>query len=396
VSIDAKVGHDWQDGSTSMQFAFLNQRLAALKFISHCLTDNAEAEAVRRLRTEIHAGCLSWESVVGIANEHLLTPALWVALNNKGLAEEIPEDLGNYLRELHHLSKERNQHLQTQLLEAVKQLNSIGIVPVLLKGALHLVADLYGDSGIRIMTDIDLLVPKDELEKSLDVLHQLGYRGEDSEGIFDQHHHHCAPLFRPGDYGAMELHHDLLMKGFRQILPVEVALAQSEPLEFNGASMKVLSPTHRILHNILHSQLIDRHYPEGVLPFRSLHEVVTESNASRNRLDWSYIRKVMESNKRGNVLDSYLYMAHRLFKLPLPGGGRRKMRSLLYYTRCQMQTGWPWLDVWGHRIGRLSADNICRAYGCRRGWLPVNRARLYHIKSRLAAYRHDSKIGAFD
>jgi hypothetical protein len=372
----------------------MNQRLAALKFISRCLTEDIGAEAIERLKLEIRSGRLSWGVVVGLANDHLLAPALWVALIKKGLAEEIPEDLSSYLRELHVLSKERNAHLQTQLLETVKQLNRINIVPVLLKGAAHLVRDIYGDSGVRIMTDIDLLVPRDELEKGLDALQQLGYRAEDGKVFYgDPHHHHCAPIFRPGDYGALELHRDVLDNRFRQILPVNVALAQTEPLELDGASMKVLSPTHRVLHNIVHSQLVDRNYAEGVLPLRSLHEVVTESRANRDRFDWSYVRTVMESHNRGDVLDTYLYLANRLFKLPRPGGTRRKAKSLLYFMRCQMQTGWPWLDVWGRRIGSLSAENMYRVYGCQRGWLPVNRARLLLLKDWLRTHWLATKNG---
>lgn len=371
----------------------MNQRLAALNFISHCLAVDPGTAIVGRLKSDIHSGRLPWESVIALANEHLLTPALWVALNDKGLAQALPDDVRNYLRDLHGLSRERNAHLRSQLLEAVGELNSVGIVPVLLKGAMHLVSDMYGDSGVRIMTDIDLLVPSGDLEKSQEILRQMGYRAEEGMKCYDESHHHCAPLFRPGDYGALELHRDLLMKGYRQFLPGETALAESEPLEYEGRAMKVLSPTHRVLHNILHSQIIDRHYPEGVLPLRSLHEMVTEVSAQRSRFEWSGIRAVMENGKRGDVLDTYLYLAHRLFGLSLPGGCRHRVRSLLYYQRCRLQAGWPWLDVWGHRIGRLSTDNIGRLYDCGPGWLSVNRARLRHVKNRVLARRPPSKHG---
>jgi len=113
-------------------------------------------------------------SAVSLANNHLLTPAMWVVLKKKNLTDELPDELRDYLRELHQLSKERNAQLRAQLLEAVRQLNRIDITPVLLKGAMHLVTDVYGDTGAQIMTDIDLLVPREKINECLPALHGLG------------------------------------------------------------------------------------------------------------------------------------------------------------------------------------------------------------------------------
>jgi len=160
---------------------------------------------------------------------------------------------------------------------------------VLLKGAMHLVSDIYADPAVRIMSDIDLLVAREEVETCLTALHELGYQSEQgSEHDYPEYHHHCAPLFRPGDYASVEIHREL-MEGAAEILPAQLALAQAEPLLFRGLSMKVLSPAHRALHNILHSQITDHNYSTGRIPLRSLHEVVIENNVYGDRLDWSML-----------------------------------------------------------------------------------------------------------
>ena len=94
-------------------------------------------------------------------------------MEKKGMTEELPEELHTYLDDLHQLNRERNAQLQAQLLEAVQQLNSIDITPVLLKGAMHLVTDMYGDSGARIMSDVDLLVPREDTERCMAALQEL-------------------------------------------------------------------------------------------------------------------------------------------------------------------------------------------------------------------------------
>lgn len=370
----------------------MNQRIKALFFITRCLAKDTRPESIAALRAEMNSGPLSWEAVVNLANSQLITPALWVALKKKGLTEELPGDLRNYLDELHQLNVERNAHLQAQLLEAVQQLNSINVSPVLLKGAMHLVTDMYGDPGARIMSDIDLLIPVDAIDQCLTALHELQYEFvEDIHNDYHEEYHHCAPLVRPGAYGSLEIHRSLMESPYDEILPTELALAEAEPLVSHGLSMDVLSPTHRALHNILHSQLVDRNYHAGIFSLRSLHEMVTESTVCQETLNWSVIHSVMESKKRSNVLRTYLYQAHRLLGFPLPASIQKTPGCWLYYWRCVAGLGWQQINTMGQRMQRYSADNIRRIYGCDDGWVPVNLARLKQVKRRIATYIAEAK-----
>jgi hypothetical protein len=365
----------------------MNQQFTALKFISRCLSDDARPESIAALRTTIHSERLSWEAVVSLANNHLLTPAMWVVLNKKNLTNELPDELRDYLRELHQLSKERNAQLRVQLLEAVRQLNRIDITPVLLKGAMHLVTDVYGDTGVRIMSDIDLLVTREKIDECLPALHGLGYKAEeDIHNDYHEDHHHCAPLFRPGDYGSLEIHRSLTESPYVDILPTEMGLAEAQPLEFQGLSMKVLSPTHRLLHNILHSQLVDHNYADGIIPLRSLHEVITESTANQERVDWSMIHSRMEQHNRGEALGAYLYIAHKLFSFSYPAGMGETLSSWLYYQRCCAQLSWQWANEWGLRLGRYSADTMRKRYACGNGWIAVNTARFRQFRGRVSMF----------
>lgn len=369
----------------------MKQSIAAFRFITSCLSENASPEKVSELQSRINSGHIPWESVISLANDHLLTPALWVALNKKKLTEDLPEDLRDYLYELHRLSKERNAHLQKQLLEVVQQLNSISVTPILLKGALHLISDIYSDPGVRIMTDIDLLVPKEDVDKSLASLHELGYRHDKATESVYSSHHHCDPLFRPGDYGAVEIHQDLINKRFSELLPAEEAIAEARPLKFKQLSMKTLSSTHRILHNIVHSQLVDRIYQDGLFPLRSMYEVVTESNANRDDVNWLMIQKRMGQYGRSNLYHAYLYMTHRLYDMPLPAGVRAELGCKFYNMRCHAQLRWPSVDTWARRLAGFSADNMNRLYSCKGDWLSLNRARLQYAKRKIYNFTNSVK-----
>jgi len=231
------------------------------------------------------------------------------------------------------------------------------------------------------------LVPRNKIEECLTALHGLGYEAEeDIHNDYHEDHHHCAPLFRPGDYGSMELHRGLTESPYVDILPTEFGLADAQPLEFQGLAMKVLSPTHRLLHNILHSQLVDHNHADGIIPLRSLYEVVTESRAWQDRIDWSIIHSRMEQHNRGNALRAYLHMAHKLFSLPYPDGVGKTLLSRFYYQRCCAQLGWQLANEWGLRLGRYSADTMRKKYGCRNGWIAVNGARLRQFIGRSPAF----------
>jgi hypothetical protein len=362
----------------------MNQRIQALFFITRCLVDDSRPESIETLRTEILSGQLSWAIMVSLANGQLVTPALWVALKQKGLTGDLDGDLRDYLDELHRLNVIRNTHLQAQLLEAVQQLNSINVSPVLLKGALHLVSDMYGDPGARIMSDIDLLVPGEDTQRCMAALQALGYRtNEEKLDDYPERHHHCPPLSRPADYADIEIHRKL-MGGYADILSAETVMTQAVPLIVQGLSMKVLSPTHRAFHNILHSQLVDRNYHAGILPLRSMYEIVTENRACHGTIDWSMIHAAMKRQHRGRVLRTYLYQAYRLFDFPLPADFRKTPDCWLYYWRCVAELGWQQIEAMGQRMKRYSADNIRHAYGCNDGWLPVNIARLKQVRRRLS------------
>lgn len=351
----------------------MNERLAAQAFVADSLSldDARRAAAVQRQLRDPQA---RWETIVEYANNHLLTPALWVALRDAGFSSQLPADLAGYLEELHGLSIERNNQLRQQLLQAVRHLNKAGIRPVLLKGAAHLVCSIYPDPGVRVMSDIDLLVEPEQVTPAYELLMQLGYQPDDScLHDYPDEHHHCPPLFRPGDYASIEIHRRL-MDSYEDLLAAPEALESARCIEYEDASMRLLSPTHRVLHNLVHSQLVDGHYVSGVTPMRSLSEVALESRQAPP--DWALIVNRMTAGSCLEVLQAYLYEAHELFAMPWPAGQTASIGARLYSLRCRRQLAWPWFDIWGLRIGRFSSANMRKLYGCGDSLLEHASARL--------------------
>lgn len=343
----------------------MNKGIAALDFTTQCLGVDQRPDVSLALRSQITSGRVPWESVVSLANKHLITSALWVALRERGLVNCLPTDLRVYLQDIHLLNTRRNECLKAQASEAICALNAVDIEPVLLKGGVFLFIT-PNDPGARILADLDILVPHEHLEACWEELNRLGYRPDTSrEHDYYTNHHHRVPLGRPGDYGTIEVHQDLVRRAASRILPTEMALAHAKPLTVDGVAIRVLTPTYRVLHNILHAEIV---YPAdrgALIELRSLNDVVIISRTYNEQVNWSAIREIMDRHGEGRALRSYLYLVHRLFGMALPGSIEPTLGCLAHYARVRMESRYEWLEAWNRRT--IKAINLLYSAARHRG-----------------------------
>jgi hypothetical protein len=342
----------------------VNSQIAALEFIGHSINPNYRPETIQILTSFIESEQIYWEEVAFLANINLVTPLLWVGLREKGLINKLPEDFCTYLAELHRQNTLRNNHILRQLLEIAQALNRHEIVPVVLKGAAYLLTETFPDSGTRIMSDLDLLVPKEHFSLSVEVLQTLDYDTEEELKEKYRNHHHYAPLLRPGEFASVDLHHTLLYKTASKMLPTNIAWKQIESLKINSVHLQVLSPTYRLLHNILHSEIVDRNYQKGVIPLRELSDLVYTHHRYKQTLDWSTVETTLARHGKQNILRSYLYLAQRYLGMALPTPVHPNLASRIHHQRCRSRVRWEWFRKLDQHLQGFSSHQICQLYGC--------------------------------
>ena len=93
---------------------------------------------------------IDWMSVIGLANETLITPALHDIAER--FPDAIPEDVRQYLQEIFNRNLARNDRLAEQLAEAVAALNGNDVTPVLVKGSAMLAAWPRMTMGRRLIS----------------------------------------------------------------------------------------------------------------------------------------------------------------------------------------------------------------------------------------------------
>ncbi len=188
-----------------------------------------------------------------------------------GLARGVPEDLVIFLTEMRHANLRRNHDIGRQLGEIGRVFSELGMRGVALKGGAELLAPLHPDPAFRFLSDLDILVPEEDLDRAVARFDDLGAVSEDIDEINQRGHHHLAPLRHPDWPVPLELHRAMGAGDARQILSAAQVLAAARPSGAPG--LDVPRPTHRLVHAVLHAQIDPPRYRDGSLSLRDLVEM---------------------------------------------------------------------------------------------------------------------------
>lgn len=301
--------------------AIANDELLAL--LGRLLDVNATAPSTSDLRLSFFQPDFSWQSLVDLAVEHEVLPPLVFALKNRFLLPPVPGALGPEARATHVTSRleaaydehlQRQADLRDQLTTAVSALNSDGIVPVLLKGAVHLTLPQSEWHEARGMRDLDMLVRASEAAQADRILSSLGYRPDLDPPPLDRH---LPELRLPGRAGTIEIHTEALAFNARCAFPTHEVWGRVETRSFAGTTFGVLTPEWHLLHGLLHHQLADHGHARRMLAVKGLWEFASVG-AEISQPEWRAIIAYAEQRRIIDLLSSWSIQANQLFGLDVP------------------------------------------------------------------------------
>ncbi len=116
-----------------------------------------------------------WQLFLALAKEQKVDSLLYHRLTSRGWAEAVPAEVLSTLQAAYHANAVKNLRLQSELASVVAALHDGEIPVIALKGA-HLALAVYDQPALRMMTDLDLLVPTRDLETAAAILEAQGYR----------------------------------------------------------------------------------------------------------------------------------------------------------------------------------------------------------------------------
>ena len=335
-------------------------RTRTLAFLCQCLA-YWDADLTAVARKTIEQGRVNWQQVINCASRHNIAPTLYSSLNRSGLFTQLPDDGAEFLYAVWSLNRQRNRTMRQALVDVCGHLNTIGVTPLLLKGAVALTPGAYSGAFDRIIGDLDLLMPAGRTGECGDVLQKNGFIPyRDSWG--GEQHHHEAPLQHPEYPVKIELHRSVISRNLTAYKALNaLAWQRADRQEFKGAEMTVPDPTFQLLHNFLHHRIQDKCYMLNQLDLRRLYEFVRMGKSWETEIRFEWLAEYLEPKGATAAWQAYCLSGRRLFAMELPGqvnlcsyAGYRDFQVRL---RTRFPAAMHWLGRAGHLPKRLATPS---------------------------------------
>ena len=294
-------------------------------FTGKCLTLD-ERPALRSVILEkIYAGQIDWNRFVWLCSNHLILQVIYLKFKSHDILSEIPDNLTNHLKLVHHLNCDRNTALLQQAADIAVALNKENISPVFMKGTGNLLSGLYQDIGERMIGDIDFLVPETYYLKAVHIVLGMGYKQNATNTASLMSSKHYPRLFREDVPANIEIHRLPVTKKYSTNFNAEMMLRDKERVT-TLQSCHVPSEEHKIIQNFIHSQFEHQGYQLASVSLRDVYDLYLLSGRNNIRSStMPYKRKAQ----------NYFTLAERILdqRLSLHFSSAKTIRSSLFCMR---------------------------------------------------------------
>lgn len=211
-------------------------------------------EHIKKIRS-LTAIVRDWNYFRRLANAHGVAALVWYNLERHQLLSGVPEEVVIFLRGALMRSLSRNAFNTESMGEVLRLLNKENIKTVLLKG-LALENSVYGNSGLRQMSDVDILIKREECLRARKILISAGYVSLPVKSFFHKmiitsYGKHLPSLIKNGT--SVEIHHELF--GGRENVLTRMLYDSSYVAEIKGEKAWFPQPQICFLYLVKHLHL---------------------------------------------------------------------------------------------------------------------------------------------
>lgn len=258
-----------------------------------------------------------WELLIRQARAAGLLARLALLIERSGLAATIPQPARWHLDAAVMLAERQAEAVGREVWHLHEALAKLSGPRVLLKGAAYVLAGLPPASG-RIFSDVDLLLPRAQLETAEVALLLAGWHatGTDAydERYYRQWMHEIPPLTHIRRHSTLDLHHAILPLTARTPVDTTALLTRIEPVA-GVDGFFVLGREDRVLHSAAHL------FHDGELPhgLRDLSDLDLLLRAEDNPA--SFWTDLIDRGRELGLTRSLYYGVHyarHFFATPVP------------------------------------------------------------------------------
>lgn len=257
------------------------------QFIINCLRSefgNEDGHAIAW--SDLHA--MNWDMVYKRSAGWSVVPMLYTILKKKSVFSEtakIPEHILQKIQLKYFMSHVAYDTLCRSLTEILEVFHKAGIKVILLKG-IYLAQFVYRDAGVRPMSDIDIMVKKDDLQKAESLLLHLGYSNE-KEGEEITTWHHLPAFFHPKTKVKLELHWAIQHLFWRYRIDLDGIWERAHVIPMHGIDRYVFSLEDLLLHISLHATYHHKLRDMGLIPYCDMATIIGHH---KHEIDWDKLQ----------------------------------------------------------------------------------------------------------
>jgi len=250
---------------------------------------------------------INWLDVFEEAQAHAITAFLYPLLKSLSQYSNIDEDVLTKWKTISlicGINQIRHINQMNKVFEAFRDAN---IPIVALKGLV--IREFYPHPEFRNMSDADILVHKEDVEKSEKILMNLGYYKHSSIEIHSTFDHK--------NYLSIDLHWTLVNElHIKTVADFNKTLWENTRIiTMNGLPVLSLSLEYELLHLILH---IASHLIKSGFGVRLLCDVVVFIEKEKNNIDWNLFFEKVKLYNIEKLMMSIFIVCNQLFNMDLP------------------------------------------------------------------------------
>ncbi|HBX22975.1 MAG TPA: hypothetical protein DEF34_05000 [Desulfotomaculum sp.] len=257
---------------------------------------------------------VNWDWLLKLADHHRVYPLVYKTLNQLN-NPAIPQHVLDLLQQKCWQNAILAINMSQETIRMAKCFESHGILAIVLKGA-PLAWRLYGDITIRPSSDIDILVPFEELEKAISILETEGYT--EKQNLTSRQLQIYLKTNKRNSYHltyrhnktniCLELHWKISSAGFHSLFtPTENIIRK---IKVEGSSLPVLLEEEWLLYLILHGAKHGWSYLRWLVDIAEF--------TQKKGLDWNKISFLAKNFGLESILHQSLILANRFLATPIP------------------------------------------------------------------------------
>lgn len=258
----------------------------------------------------------NWDYFTNIVLLNSIGPLLYINLSSAKNKHLIPAKTLMMFKQTYMMLLSRNMILYDHFKNAVCAFSEKGISVIGLKG-IFLAEKIYKDIGLRQLSDIDILVRKEDVMQCRDILTGLGYqtktriKSEFIKSTYDIKH--LPPLVMKGV--SIELHTKIHTDSFDFNISMDDFWSRASATTISETPCLQLNPVDLIIHQCIH---LDVHIHSGKIRFYYICDIAAIIKHYQKEIDWQLLVTLTEKYNCKKIVFSYLYLCNKYLKTKVP------------------------------------------------------------------------------